>query len=169
MTPTHTHAEHGGRYSMLGEPLGSGPLESVHLVKYQDMQTHLEQITTMEDWGAHWRKIAPDDCSVCLGNGTDQIKGNKQRPCGGCYGLGKVEADGETPTDLWDLADIAGRIIRQLRAERDEAQRQLADAEVQAFIEQLRQRRIDDSIAEQEHAWRDGRGHGHGGQRHTGD
>lgn len=165
MSPTHTHKTAGGRFAILGEPMGSGPLESTHLVKYQDMQTCLEQITTMDDWTANWRKIAPDDCPVCLGCGTDQIKGNKQNPCGGCYGLGKVKKDGQAPTELWELADIACGIVHQLRYDRDAAVRQLSDPAVQSVIERQQQ----DVTTRLEQEWRAGRGKGPGGQRFVGD
>lgn len=169
MTPTHTHRAHGGRYKWLAELAGGGSMAGKAVVTYHDLDKDLPCAVDAEEWRKQWQEIAPDACSVCLGSGTDQIKGNKQRPCGGCYGLGKVRADGEKPTELWDLADIAGRIIAQRTAERDDAQRQLADAEVQAFIEQLRQRGLDDATAKSEQEWRAGPGYGHGGQRHTGD
>lgn len=169
MTPTHTHATNGGRYTLVSAHTGGGALAGQQLVIYADLDKECSSATTADDWRQHWREIAPDDCTVCLGAGTDQIKGNKDRPCGGCYGFGKVLETGETPTELWDLASVATGIIDRLCRERDEAQRWLADAEVQAFIEQLRQRRIDDSIAKNEQEWRNGRGHGPGGQRHTGD
>lgn len=169
MTPTHTHANHGGRFALVSAHTGGGALAGQQLVIYADLDKECSSATTADDWRQHWREIAPDDCTVCLGAGTDQIKGNRDKPCGGCYGLGKVRPDGETPTELWELADVAAGIIARRTAERDEAQRWLADAEVQAFIEQLRQRRIDDSIAKNEQEWRAGRGYGPGGQRYTGD
>lgn len=169
MTPTHTHTESGGRYALISEHHGGGALAGQQLVIYADIDKECQSATTADDWHQHWRALEKDDCRVCLGAGTDQIKGNKANPCGGCYGLGKVRADGETPTELWELADVAAGIIAKRTTERDEARRWMADAEVQAFIEQLRQRRLDDSIAQQEHKWREGRGHGPMGQRHTGD
>lgn len=169
MTPTHTHAVHGGRFAFVARLSGTGSIAGTELVTYHDLDKDMPGAMKSEEWDRDWRPVESDDCPVCLGAGTDQIKGNKQHPCGGCYGLGKVRADGETPTELWELADIAGRIIARRTAERDEAQAWLADAEVQAFIERLRQQRIDDATAKHEQEWRAGRGYGHGGQRHTGD
>lgn len=166
---THTHRTNGGRFALVSEHHGGGALAGQQLVIYADLDKDAQSATTADDWHQHWRPIAPDDCPVCLGAGTDQIKGNKANPCGGCYGLGKVRPDGEKPTELWELADVAACIIARRTAERDEARRWLADAEVQAFIEQLRQRRIDDATAKNEQEWRAGPGYGHGGQRYTGD
>lgn len=169
MTPTHTHREHGGRYALLSEHHGGGALAGQQLVIYADLDKECSSATTADDWRQHWRAIAADDCTVCLGAGTDQIKGNTDRPCGGCYGLGKVQANGETPAELWDLASVATGIINRLCRERDDDRRQLADPEVQAFIQHRHQQRLDDSTARAEHQWRDGRGRGPMGQRHTGD
>ncbi|WP_311949325.1 hypothetical protein [Halomonas piscis] len=169
MTPTHTHRERGGRYALVAKHAGGGALTGQHLVIYHDLEKDVQSATTNDDWRQHWRAIAPDDCTVCQGSGTDQIKSNKTNPCGGCYGLGKVRTNGERPTDLWQLADVAAGIIAKRTAERDHAQRQIADPEIQAFVQNLRQQRIDDSIGRQEQEWRAGRGFGPGGQRHTGD
>lgn len=171
--PTHTHVTHGGRYVEVSEHAGTGPLEGQQLVIYHDLDRDVQSATTADDWRQHWRPIAPDDCPVCLGTGTDQIKGNKQRPCGGCYGLGRVKADGETPADLWQLATVATRIITGLQSELSLAVRQLkaihAAPGVNEALEAHLQHAISDSTARQEQKWRDGNGHGPGGRRHTGD
>lgn len=165
MTPTHTHAHHGGRYTWLAELAGGGSMAGKAVVTYHDLGKDLPCAVDAEEWHQHWLPIAPDDCRVCLGAGTDQIKGNKDNPCGGCYGLGKVRPDGETPTELWELADIADAIIQRLRNERDEAQRQLSDGDVQALLK----RKTEDATTRHEQQWRAGRGYGPGGQRMTGD
>lgn len=165
MTPTHTHRAHGGRFALVSEHHGGGALAGQQLVIYADLDKDVHSATTAEDWRQHWRAIEPDDCTVCLGSGTDSIKGNKQRPCGGCYGLGKVQANGETPTELWQLAEVAAGVIARRVGERDAARRQLADPAVRAVI----QRQQQDETTRREQEWRAGPGYGHGGQRHTGD
>ncbi|MDX5378739.1 MAG: hypothetical protein LPK08_14630 [Halomonas sp.] len=74
---------------------------------YHELGRDVLNATTADDWYQHWRPVAADACPVCMGSGHDQIKGNKNRPCGGCFGLGKVRKDGEPPTDMWELAEAA--------------------------------------------------------------
>ncbi|NIC05215.1 hypothetical protein [Billgrantia bachuensis] len=167
--PTHTHRSQGGRYVEVSQHAGTGPLEGQQLVIYHDIGRDVQSATTADDWRLHWRPIAQDDCPVCMGAGTDQIKGNKAKPCGGCYGLGKVRKDGETPADMWELAGIAERIIIELENDVKDMTEHLALPGVLDLIKRQRQKMIDDSIAESEHKWRAGPGKGHGGQRHTGD
>ncbi|WP_249976117.1 hypothetical protein [Vreelandella olivaria] len=167
--PTHTHRESGGKYAELQQYQGTGPLEGQWLVAYEDLILSIQSVTTQEDWLENWREIAPDDCTVCMGTGTDHIKGNAKMPCGHCYGLGKVMDNGARPTEMWDVAGIAALIIERQQAELYQL-RKLADNDtVQAIIEQQRQQVVNDSTARNEQAWRDGQGHGPGGQRYTGD
>ena len=129
----------------------------------------MRRYTNPEDWEQNWRVIAPDDCTICMGTGTDQIKGNKDKPCGGCYGLGKVLASGERPADLWELATVANGIIERHQAKLTKQRQQLAMPEVKEALLAAEMQRITDSVARQEQQWRDGKGHGPGGQRYTGD
>jgi len=129
----------------------------------------VRRYTNPEDWEQNWRVIAPDDCTICMGTGTDQIKGNKDKPCGGCYGLGKVLASGERPADLWELATVANGIIERHQAKLTKQRQQLAMPEVKEALLAAEMQRITDSVARQEQQWRDGKGHGPGGQRYTGD
>lgn len=165
MNPTHTHSTAGGRYALIAEHAGGGELVGQRLVVYHDLDKDCQSATTANDWHHHWRAIEPDDCTVCVGTGTDQIKGNNANPCGGCYGLGKVQANGETPTELWQLAEVAAGVIARRVGERDAARRQLADPAVQAVI----QRQQQDETTRREQEWRAGAGQGPGGQRITGD
>lgn len=170
--PTHTHMTQGGRFVEVSEHAGSGPLEGQRLVVYHDLDKDVMSATTREDWRVHWKPVTPDTCTVCMGTGRDAIKGNKANPCGGCYGLGRVREDGETPTELWELADVAGRVIgnwRQQLAEHKarEALPGVAEAIQAALTAEIGRRQ--DAQAEQERKWRDGRGHGPGGARYTGD
>ncbi|MDN6323306.1 MAG: hypothetical protein L0J73_11730 [Halomonas sp.] len=119
MTPTHTHTTHGGRFAFAARLSATGSIAGTELVTYHDIDKDIPGAMKAEEWERDWRPVAKDDCAVCLGAGTDQIKGNKDRPCGGCYGLGKVRPDGETPTELWELADVAAGIIARRTAERD--------------------------------------------------
>lgn len=171
--PTHTHRTQGGRYVEVSQHAGTGPLEGQQLVIYHDLGRDVMSATTADDWRQQWRPVATDDCPVCLGTGTDQIKGNQAQPCGGCYGLGKVREDGETPADRWQLAEVAGRIIAGLQDELGKTLRQLTHLEavpgVREAVEAHRIQRQQDATSRQEQDWRDGRGHGPGGRRYTGD
>lgn len=167
--PTHTHREKGGRIGMVTSYWGVGPLEGQQFVVYQNLDLVTECLTTMDDWQANWRKLEPDDCPLCLGSGIDPIKGVKHKPCGHCYGLGKVKSDGEQATEQWDVADIALTIITPLREKLENLQRIADNPAVQALLEQERQQAIIESTARNEQAWRDGQGHGPHGQRYTGD
>ncbi|MGV2930193.1 hypothetical protein ACE3G8_04125 [Vreelandella venusta] len=167
--PTHTHCQFGGKYTELQQYQGTGPLEGQSLVAYEDLILSVQSVTTQEDWLENWREIAPDDCTVCMGTGTDHIKGNKSNPCGHCFGLGKVMESGKAAGGVWDLASIATGIIQRHQAELHQLRQVANNPAVQALIEQQRQQAIEDSVARQERQWRDGRGHGPGGQRMTGD
>lgn len=169
MNPSHTHRQHGGRFGQVTTYWGSGPLEGQQLVVYQDLDRVTESLTTMEDWQQNWREIDTDDCPVCLGTGTDQIKGNKGNPCGGCFGLGKVRQDGETPADRWQVADIALGIIRHQQHELERRRQAMASPEVREAMQAARERGQAETIARQENEWRNSPGHGPGGQRYTGD
>lgn len=167
--PTHTHRESGGKYAELQQHEGAGPLAGQWLVIYEDLDKGIQSATTQDDWLANWREIAPDDCTVCMGTGTDHIKGNAKMPCGHCYGLGKVMDTGDRPTEMWDVAGIATLIIERQQAELHQLRQVANNPAVQALIEQQRQQAMSDSVAHQERQWRDGKGHGPGGQRMTGD
>lgn len=176
MKPTHTHKTQGGRFALVANHAGGGALEGQQLVAYHDLDRDLPSVTTLEDWSAHWQPITPDTCTVCMGTGRDAIKGNKANPCGGCYGLGRVREDGETPADPWELADVAGRVIAELREEMAKIERKAAlmmrapgVAEWLEAEKARRQQAASDGQAEQERRWREGRGHGPGGARYTGD
>ncbi|WP_252109096.1 MULTISPECIES: hypothetical protein [unclassified Halomonas] len=167
--PTHTHRTLAGKYAELAQHQGAGALEGHWLVIYEDLDKGIQSATTQSDWLEQWRLLEKDDCPLCMGTGTDPIKGNKYKPCGHCYGLGKVTATGEPASDLWSLSDIAADIIRRQRAELEQL-RAIADYPgVREWAERERQKRIDDGIAQQEQEWRGKPGHGHGGQRYTGD
>ncbi|MCP1313014.1 MULTISPECIES: hypothetical protein [unclassified Halomonas] len=167
--PTHTHREHGGKYAELAQHQGAGALEGQWLVIYEDLDKGIQSGTTQGDWLEQWRPLERDDCPLCLGTGTDPIKGDKSKPCGHCYGLGKVMDTGERPTDQWELAEVSTGIIQRQRAELAQL-RAIADHPgVRELVERELQQRIDESIALQEQEWRGKPGHGHGGQRHTGD
>ena len=167
--PTHTHRESGGKYAELQQHQGTGSLEGHWLIVYEDLDKGIQSATTQDDWLNHWRPLHPDDCPVCLGSGHDHIKGNKDRPCGHCYGLGKVRCDGEAASDLWDLATVATGIIERQQAELHQLRQIASNPAVQALLEQQRQQAIDDSMARQEQKWRSEQGHGPAGQRYTGD
>lgn len=169
---THTHHQHGGRYALVAEHAGGGALEGQSLVMYHDIDKDVPSVTTADDWRQHWRPVAKDDCPVCLGTGTDQIKGNKRLPCGGCFGLGKVCKDGESPADMWQLATVATDIIQRQLQELEQLRELVSQPEMQATMQQVAQRQHEqqqDAIARSEQRWRNGRGKGAGGQRHTGD
>lgn len=168
MNPTHTHVTQGGRYAMLAHYNSDLSLESQMIVVYRDLDHETETATTAKDWETNWRPIAADDCTVCMGTGTDQIKGNKSNPCGGCYGLGKVRENGETPAGEWQVADVALGIIRRQRQELDRLRQLEALPEVQAVLEKRRARQRG-VTAEKEQEWRGGAGHGPRGRRHVGD
>ncbi|MGP5325972.1 hypothetical protein [Vreelandella titanicae] len=167
--PTHTHRESGGKYAELQQHQGTGPLEGQWLIIYEDLDKGIQSGTTQDDWMQNWRPLLIDDCPVCLGSGHDHIKGNKDRPCGHCYGLGKVRTDGEAATDMWELATVAADIITRQEHELRNLRRIAQNPAVQALLEQQRQHAIDESTARQEQEWRRGKGHGPHGQRHTGD
>lgn len=167
---THTHRERGGKFQEIAQHQGAGTdLEGKWLVLYRDLDKGIDSITSLQEWESQWRALAPDDCPICLGAGYDHIKGNRDKPCGGCYGLGKVRDDGETPTDCWELASVATGIIQRQQEELLNLRRIAQTPEVQALIDQQRQQAIDNSIARQEQEWRRGKGFGPGGQRVTGD
>ena len=167
--PTHTHRESGGKFAELQQHQGTGPLEGHWLVVYEDLGKGIQSATTQDDWLNNWRPLHPDDCPVCLGSGHDHIKGNKDRPCGHCYGLGKVRVDGEAANDLWELATVATDIIHSQRAHIAQLSAIAENPAVQALIDQQRQQAISESTARQEQEWRNGKGHGPAGQRYTGD
>lgn len=161
---------------MIAHYNGDASLEAQQIVIYRDLDLETDTATTTGDWETNWRSIAPDDCPVCVGTGTDQIKGNKANPCGGCFGLGKVREDGESPADRWELAEVGLRIITGLRNELSIAVRQLeaihATPGVNDVLEehlQAQLRQQEDAVAEKERQWREGPGHGPRGRRHTGD
>lgn len=134
--------------------------------------TQMTQETSLARLKAQWQEIPADACPVCHGSGTDQIKRRKDRPCGGCYGLGRVKEDGETPAEMWELAEVAGRVIGELRQQVARLEGRLAlpgVAEAIAAEMARRQQAATDAQAEQERKWREGRGHGPGGARMTGD
>lgn len=169
--PTHTHKTQGGRWAALGSHTGTGPLEGHEVVILKDIDKDITSVTTYEDWHGNWKPIAADDCTLCLGSGRDAIKGNKANPCGGCFGLGKVKANGEKPADEWQLADVAlGIIQRQARIieQRDQV---LAFPEVAEVLKarKERQQKEPPGWVQREQAWREGSGCGHGGRRQTGD
>lgn len=165
---THTHRAQGGRFALVAETPGSGPLDGQMLMTYHDLDKDVHSVTTADDWRQHWRPIAPDDCTVCLGTGHDQIKGNKRQPCGGCYGLGKVKEDGSAPSELWDLADVARRIIGQQALELIELRNIVQLTEVQGFLHK-RHAESEKRGLQKEREWREGPGHGPGGKRYSGD
>jgi hypothetical protein len=167
--PTHTHRESGGKFNEIAQHQGTGPLEGQRLVIYHDLDKGIQSATTKDDWDQNWKLVAPDDCPVCIGTGHDHIKGNKDKPCGHCYGLGKVHDTGEAATDMWELATVATGIIQRQLDELHSLRRVAQNPAVQALLEEQRQQAIEDSMARQEQEWRGGRGHGPGGQRHTGD
>lgn len=166
--PTHTHKTQGGRFFMEREHAGASALEGQRLTVYRDLDKDVTSATTLDDWHKNWRPLDTDDCTLCLGSGRDAIKGNKAQPCGGCFGLGKVRKDGETPDDRWELADIALGIIRRWQQETLQLRQVAALPEVKEVVEK---RRAEDRQAwvEEEQNWRAGPGRGHGGRRHTGD
>ncbi|MDN3525680.1 hypothetical protein QWY79_10435 [Halomonas sabkhae] len=169
---THTHTQHGGRYAELNQFDGGGALEGQKLVAYRDLDKDVTSATTLDDWRQHWRPIAADDCTVCLGTGRDSIKGNKRQPCGGCYGLGKVRKDGETPQDMWQLAQVAQGIIQRQQKGIDQRDQVLAYPEVREALHERNKRRQQagpEDWVQREQDWRAGDGRGHGGKRHTGD
>ncbi|KGE78245.1 hypothetical protein [Halomonas salina] len=168
MNPTHTHRQHGGRFAECSQYAGGGALEGQTLVAYRDLDKDVTSATTLDDWRQHWKPLDADDCTLCLGTGTDAIKGNKANPCGGCYGLGKVRKDGETPEDRWQLSDVALGIIQRQQQELGRLRQIAALPEVKQIVEK---RRTEDRQAwvEEEQNWRAGPGRGHGGRRHTGD
>ena len=167
--PTHTHRELGGKYIELQQHEGAGPLVGQWLVIYEDLSKGIQSATTQADWMRNWRAVAPDDCTVCMGTGTDHIKGNAANPCGHCYGLGKVREDGQAPAELWELATIAGGIIQRQLEELLNLRRFANNPAVQDLIEREHQQAINDSIALNDQAWRNSSGYGPGGQRYTGD
>lgn len=164
--PTHTHRFRGGKFAEIERLEGDGAQQ---IVIYHNLIKDVRSFTSRQSWEDNWQTIAPDDCPVCLGSGHDQIKGNKDKPCGGCYGLGKVQADGETPKELWELATVATNIIERQKKELGRLRQIESHPDVQALIEQERQQATGDSVARQEQQWRNGKGHGPGGQRYTGD
>ncbi|WP_129138832.1 hypothetical protein [Modicisalibacter coralii] len=171
MTPTHTHTTQGGRFELVSESTGAGPLEGQALVIYHDLDRDVQSVTTSADWRQHWRSIAADDCTVCLGSGTDQIKGNKSQPCGGCFGLGKVRQDGETPAGEWQVADVALGVIRRQQRIIEQRDQVLAFPEVQAALKARKEKKGKEPAdwVQREQQWRESGGRGHGGRRHVGD
>ena len=171
MTPTHTHITHGGRFALVNESTGAGPLTGQALVIYHDLDRDVQSVTTSDDWRQHWRPVAADDCTICLGSGTDQIKGNKSQPCGGCFGLGKVRQDGETPEDRWQLADVALGIIRRQQRIIEQRDQVLAFPEVQEALKVRKEKKEKEppDWVQREQQWRESGGRGHGGRRHVGD
>lgn len=167
--PTHTHRQRGGKFAELQQHQGTGPLEGQWLIIYEDLDKVVQSGTTQDDWMQNWRPLLIDDCLVCMGTGHDHIKGNKDRPCGHCYGLGKVRDDGETPADLWELATVATGIIQRQREKIDQLSAITENPAVQALIEQQRQQTITDSMGREYQEWAGGNGHGPGGRRYTGD
>ncbi|WP_237673787.1 hypothetical protein [Vreelandella profundi] len=168
--PTHTHRESGGKYQEIAQHQGSGAyLEGRWLVLYRDLDKGIDSITNLDEWESQWKEVAPDDCPICVGAGHDQLKGNRDKPCGGCYGLGKVRKDGQTPADMWELSDVAYRIIQLQQNELEDLRKVAAHPGVMDLIKRERQDAIDESTARQEQEWRRGKGHGPHGQRHTGD
>lgn len=167
--PTHTHRESGGKFNEVAQHQGTGPLHGQWLVIFHDMENGIQSATTQADWVQNWREVAPDDCTVCMGTGSDHIKNNKDMPCGFCYGLGKVLETGEAATEMWELATVATGIIQRQQEELLNLRRIAGDPAVQALIEQQHQQLITDSTARNERAWRESQGHGPGGQRYTGD
>ncbi|MGE4534705.1 hypothetical protein [Halomonas sp.] len=178
MKPTHIHSTHGTRTARIGTAQGEGQLAGQTLVIYLDLSVEPPATHYIEQarWEAEWREIPADACPVCHGSGTDQIKKRKDRPCGGCYGLGRVKADGETPKGEWEVAEVAGRIIEGLRGKLERANSGIEAMQrtpgVPEAIDAERERRrqaASNAQAEQERKWREGRGHGPGGARMTGD
>jgi hypothetical protein len=167
--PTHTHATHGGRHAYIGELNGGKVYDSATLVIYHDLDKNITSHVVESEWRQNWKDIESDDCPVCLGAGHDQFKGNKDKPCGGCYGLGKVLETGDAAKEMWELATVASTIITRQEHELRNLRRIAQNPAVQALIEQQRQHAIDESTARQEQEWRRGKGFGPGGQRVTGD
>lgn len=167
--PTHTHREHGGKYAFIGELNGGNIYNSEMLVIYHDVDKNITSHAVESDWQQNWKAIERNDCPVCLGSGHDQIKGNKDKPCGGCYGLGKVMQSGERPTDLWEIATVATGIIERQREKIAQLSDITENPAIKSLLDQQRQQAMDDSMARQEQHWRDGQGAGPGGQRFTGD
>jgi hypothetical protein len=172
--PTHTHTTHGTRAVRIGTAQGEGQLAGQTLVIYLDLSIEppATHYVTTEQWVAEWQEIPADACPVCHGAGTDQIKKRRDRPCGGCYGLGRVREDGETPKGEWEVAEVAGRVIGELRQQVAVLEGRLAlpgvaEAIQSALVAEMQRRQ--DTQAEQERKWREGRGHGPGGARYTGD
>ncbi|PSJ23603.1 hypothetical protein CVH10_01725 [Halomonas sp. ND22Bw] len=163
--PTHTHKTQGGRFALVALHHGAGALDGKRLALYRDLDRDVESVALEGEWHQHWREIEKDDCTLCMGSGTDQIKGNQRQPCGGCYGLGKVRRDGEAPADMWQLAEIASRLLQRQQT----ALQRLHTLEAMPEVQELVQQRQDAAVGQQEQQWRGSRGHGPGGQRRTGD
>ena len=174
MKPTHVHRQHATRAARIGTAQGEGQLAGKSLVIYLDLSTQPPATHYIEAgrWEAEWREIPADACPVCHGSGTDQIKKRKDRPCGGCYGLGRVRQDGETPKGAWEVAEVAlGIIQRQARIieQRDQV---LAFPEVQEVLKARKERQQQEGPpdwVQREQDWRGSRGRGPGGARMTGD
>lgn len=77
-------------------------------------------------------------------------------------------ANGEAPHDLWGLSEVACGIIARQRQQEERMQTLLAEPELVAAVEQVKQRQQAE-VTRSEQAWRDGPGRGAGGRRHTGD
>ncbi len=119
-TIIHTHRECGGKFQEIARHQGAGTgLYGKWLVRYRDLDKGTESITNLQEWETQWRTLLANGCPICLGAGHDHIKGNRDKPCGGCYGLGKVRDDGGTPADCWEVPTVAtGTIQRQLDGQR---------------------------------------------------
>jgi hypothetical protein len=176
--PTHIHRTTQTQAARVGTAKGEGPEAGKTLVIYLDLSVEPPATHYIEQarWDAEWRETPADACPVCHGAGTDQIKKRRDRPCGGCYGLGRVREDGETPKGEWEVAEVAGRVIAKVKQERDHWRKRCeALEEVPGVAEAIvaerarRQQAASDAQAEQERKWREGRGHGPGGARYTGD
>lgn len=89
-TITHTYRERGVKFQEIARHQGAGTgLDGKWLVLYRDLDKGIDSITSLPEWESQWRAIDPDDCPICLGAGHDHIKGNRDKPFGGCYGWGK--------------------------------------------------------------------------------
>lgn len=182
MKPTHISIAHGAKSARIGTAQGEGQLAGKTLVIYLDLTVEPPATHYIEEerWEAQWREIPTDACPVCYGSGTDQIKKRQDRPCGGCYGLGRVKEDGETPKGEWEVAEVAGRIIEGLRGKLERAnsgieamQRtpgvpEAIDAERERRKERQQEKGPPDWV-QREQEWRAGKGRGPGGARMTGD
>ena len=164
MTQPFTRIGSRDTFILLRSDIPVDGMPDLFLVEYAPAndpeQVRMMPVTT---WNKEmFRPLHPLVCSHCGGSGKDRDRPVK--PCGYCFGSGWVNCEGEPLTRDTSTADTLLQVSRLIQELSQQANK-LNHPRVQALFEEMET----EAIARSETQWRNGKGAGPSGQRHTGD